>query len=93
MNKKEKIIESINKILKLIKNAYVLTANEKKFLELYKNNIEIFKSRIIKDEIDISGVKERTGLFKWIGEYDNLVENNQDLYNTVYEMEEIFINS
>jgi len=90
MNKKEIMIEKINQILELLNSVLISTENENVFIEKYKSNLKIFKSRIIADEIEVSGIKEHTGLFKWLGEYDNIVKNNPQLYDEVYEMEEIF---
>ncbi len=91
MNKKEKMIEEIDEILELLNTMSVFSKFEDEFIEKYKSHFQIFRTRIIDDEIDINGSKPHTGLFKWLGEYDNIVKNNPQLYDKVYEMEQTFI--
>lgn len=90
MDNKELVISLINDSLEIINKMEELSDNERDFIKKYSEHLVTLKDKIVSDKINMDEKHAMTGLFRWLGEYDGIVNKYNKLYESIYELELIF---
>lgn len=90
MNNRDKAIRLLDESLDIVNSIVSLSENETAFINKYSEHLRILKDKIGHNEIDMDNKYPMTGLFRWLGEHDSIVNRYKKLYDNIYELEMVF---